>query len=261
MRYFRCLLGTVMLVAAHADAIAQMMIGYNQGLIVPLIAETPSYQSQVYVHNPSASTVSVRFDYVGATSSDTPGMQICETLQIPAGNVVKTSLSALCPGISPGFNFGSLSTTFNGSNIALYARTQTPSGNGFSVEGVVDFSCCANVREVIGLVRQAAAPTYQTNCFIQNHETLAGRIVVTLATADGQPVAAQLIDVAANEFIRMLDVFATLGAPAGDYQNIRASFESIVPFSGGNPVNFIAACTVQNSTSFDADFRIGKAHS
>ena len=88
-----------------------------------------------------------------------------------------------------------------------------------------------------------------------------GRIVVTLATADGQPVAAQLIDVAANEFIRMLDVFATLGAPAGDYQNIRASFESIVPFSGGNPVNFIAACTVQNSTSFDADFRIGKAHS
>ena len=39
-----------------------------------------------------------------------------------------------------------------------------------------------------------------------------------------------------------------------------ASFESIVPFGGGNPVNFLAACTVQNSTSFDADFRIAKSH-
>ena len=131
MRYFRCLLGTVMLVAAHADAIAQMMIGYNQGLIVPLIAETPSYQSQVYVHNPWASTVSVRFDYVGATSSDTPGLQICETLQIPAGNVVKTSLSALCPGISPGFNFGSLSTTFNGSKIGPTRALKRLPGTAF----------------------------------------------------------------------------------------------------------------------------------
>ena len=42
--------------------------------------------------------------------------------------------------------------------------------------------------------------------------------------------------------------------------NVRASFESIVPFGGGNPVNFLAACTVQNSTSFDADFRIAKSH-
>ena len=54
--------------------------------------------------------------------------------------------------------------------------------------------------------------------------------------------------------------FADVGAPAGDYVNVRASFESIVPFAGGGAVSFTAACPVQTSTSFDADFRIAKFH-
>jgi hypothetical protein len=60
------------------------------------------------------------------------------------------------------------------------------------------------------------------------------------------------------EFIRLLDVFATLNAPPGDLDNVGATFESIVP--GGAPVLFVASCTVQNNTSFDADFRIAKLH-
>jgi hypothetical protein len=137
---------------------------------------------------------------------------------------------------------------------------QTPSGNGFSVEGIFDPPSCGTVRDVLGLVRQAAAPTYQSNCFVQNRESRNGRVVVTLATGNGQSIAANIEDLQPGEMIRLLDVFATLGAPDGDYDNVRASFESITPLGGGYPVNFSAGCTVQNNTSFDADFRIAKAH-
>ena len=168
----------------------------------------------------------------------------------------------MCPALNVGSNFGVLMSSYAGSGgiYALYSRVQTPTGNGFSIEGFIDSSCCGTVREVIGLVRQAAAPTFQSNCFIFNQESRAGRIVLTLASADGHAIASQIIDLNALEFIRMLDVFATLGAPPGDLDNVRATFESIVPVVGGYPVAFTASCTVQNNTSFDADFRIAKGH-
>ena len=102
-----------------------------------------------------------------------------------------------------------------------------------NVEGTVANTCCGTVSEVIGLVRQAAAPTFQSNCFIFNQEPRAGRIVLTLASGDGQVVASQIVDVKAMEFIRLLDVFAALNAPPGDVDNVRATFESIVPVAGG----------------------------
>jgi hypothetical protein len=113
---------------------------------------------------------------------------------------------------------------------------------------------------VIGLRRQAAAPTFQSNCFMQNSEGRTGRVVVTLASGTGELIASRIFDLQSNEFIRLLDVFSTLNAAAGDYDNVRASFESIVPVGGGTQVGFVASCTVQNSTSFDADFRVAKAH-
>ena len=127
-------------------------------------------------------------------------------------------------------NFGVLISAFAGGDgtYALYSRVQTPEGNGFSIEGTVANTCCGTVSEVIGLVRQAAAPTFQSNCFIFNQEPRAGRIVLTLASGDGQVVASQIVDVKAMEFIRLLDVFAALNAPTGDVDNVRATFESIV---------------------------------
>jgi len=243
-----------------ATASAQQL-GYSYyGLMLPIVAETPSYASAIFVHNPGTSALAITFTYQGATTSASPGMTTCQTLQVPAGNVAKISLGELCP-LNAGANFGALLTGYSGSYFALYSRVETPSGNGFSIEGMTDSSCCGVIREVLGLRRQAAAPIYQSNCFIHNEESRVGRIVVTLASGTGQLIASQIFDLASNEFIRLLDVFATLNAPAGDYDNVRASFESIVPVSGGSAIGFLASCTVQNSTSFDADFRVAKAHS
>jgi hypothetical protein len=253
----------VMAVAlAFAGIASAQQLGYNFNFTLPIVAETQSYHSTIYVHNPKLATLTVTFTYIGATTSATPGTSTCGPLDVAPGNTVKTSLTALCPALNVGSNFGVLMSAFTGGGgtYALYSRVQTPEGNGFSIEGMVANTCCGTVSEVIGLVRQAAPPTFQSNCFISNQEPRAGRIVLTLASGDGQVIASQIIDVKAMEFIRLLDVFATLNAPSGDLDNVRATFESIVPVGGGAPVLFVASCTVQNNTSFDADFRIAKFH-
>jgi hypothetical protein len=59
----------------------------------------------------------------------------CRESTVAPGNVAKTSLEALCP-LNAGSNFGAL---FSGDyvfpGVAIYSRVETPSGNGFSIEG------------------------------------------------------------------------------------------------------------------------------
>jgi hypothetical protein len=201
-------------------SLCAQQLGYSSGLAIPLIAQTPSYASQIFIHNPGAGEVRIGLTYVDATGSATPGPVSCNTVPVPGGNVVQTSLGAVCPLIA-GSNFGVLVAS-PGFLVALYSRIQTPSGNGFSVEGMMD-SCCQGIREVVGLGRQAAAPGYQSNCFIFNEEQRSGRIVVTLVGGAGQAIVTQIVNLAPGEFVRMLDVFAALGAPAGDYGNVRGT--------------------------------------
>jgi hypothetical protein len=75
---------------------------------------------------------------------------------------------------------------------------------------MVSSVCCGQLAEVIGLRRLASAPTYQSNCFIRNDESRTGRIVVTLASGIGDLIASAIIDLQPNEFVRLLQVFATL---------------------------------------------------
>lgn len=231
-------------------------VGYDWYLVVPVIAQTGSYQSFIYVHNPATEAVELQVGYNGGTGSATPGAAICPSLPVPANASVSTSLTEVCPSLAGGANFGAL--RFWGARVGVYTRVQTPTGNGFSVEGFEDNlpSCGNSVFTVLGLTRLAAPPTFQSNCFLWNRETRAARVVVTLTRGDGTLIADDIVELAGDEFMRMLDVFAAVGAPAGDYANARANFESITPIGGGSPVNVLSFCTVQNNTSFDADFRI-----
>jgi hypothetical protein len=63
---------------------------------------------------------------------------------------------------------------------------------------------------------------------------------------------------AAFQQFRYLDVFGIKGvnAPAGDRANIRAEFTQ----TSGGTANLIGFCTVQDNTSFGADFRIAKSY-
>jgi hypothetical protein len=56
---------------------------------------------------------------------------------------------------------------------------------------------------------------------------------------------------------RLLDVFAAAGAPAGDYDDAKI----VVEENGTGEPGIMAFCTVQDNSSFGADFRIGKQES
>ena len=255
--------GAVMAAAlAFAGIASAQQLGYNFNFTLPIVADTQSYHSTIYLHDPNLDTLNVSFTYIGARAARLPERRRAHRSTSHPATRSRRRSPHCARTLNAGSNFGVLISAFAGGDgtYALYSRVQTPEGNGFSIEGTVANTCCGTVSEVIGVVRQAAAPTFQSNCFIFNQEPRAGRIVLTLASGDGQVVASQIVDVKAMEFIRLLDVFAALNAPPGDVDNVRATFESIVPVAGGAPVLFVASCTVQNNTSFDADFRIAKFH-
>jgi hypothetical protein len=139
-----------------------------------------------------------------------------------------------------------------------YSRAQTPGGNGFSIEGFPIGAFSGAPADVIGLKRQAAAPVYQSNCFVGAlGEGLSYQIILRDGTTNaviGDPITGSLQPF---ESTRVLDVFGAQGAnaPAGDYSNVRANFAIT---SGGLPA-MVGFCTVQESTFFGADFRIAKS--
>ena len=64
-----------------------------------------------------------------------PIASTCAPVNVAPGNTVKTSLTALCPTLNAGSNFGVLISAFAGGSgtYVLYSRVQTPEGNGFSI--------------------------------------------------------------------------------------------------------------------------------
>jgi len=118
---------------AFAGIASAQQLGYNFNFTLPIVAETQSYHSTIYVHNPNLATLTVAFTYIGATTSVTPGTSTCAPIEVAPGNAVKTSLTALCPTLNLGSNFGVLISAFTGGGgtYALYSRVQTPEGNGF----------------------------------------------------------------------------------------------------------------------------------
>jgi hypothetical protein len=91
-----------------APAALAQTTGYGWNVAVPVVAQTASYQSFIYVHSTRTEPVSVSVRFTGAASAATPGQVACPDLDVPADTVVTTSLTALCPSLNAGSNFGAL---------------------------------------------------------------------------------------------------------------------------------------------------------
>ncbi len=133
---------------------------------------------------------------------------------------------------------------------------QTPTGIGFSDEGFPIGNFSGAPSAVAGLKRQAAAPGYSTNCFVGAlGEAVDYQVTlfdgVTTAVL-GAPITGHLVPF---QSIRFLDIFAAVGAPAGDHVNSRASFLVTTP----NAPAMVSYCTVQENNTFGADFRVAKS--
>ena len=258
--------------AGAAPATAQTTDGFHAIQVFPIAVDSAAFTQRFTFKNPDATKaaeITVSFFPAAATPV------ACPNFTIPAnGQKVFASLRAVCPAIPAGSQYGYLYTytapgAAGSANVGEnrlfsgYSRVSNPQGNGFSVEGFPAHTFTSADTIVTGLRRLAAAgasPAFQTNCFIANlHE-------LTAATSVGSTITYKLYDSAAvqigtgsfnlmpGKMVRLLDVFAAAGAPAGDYNDASIVFGE----TGMGEPGLMSFCTVQDNSSFGADFRIGK---
>jgi hypothetical protein len=156
------------------------------------------------------------------------------------------------------------SATNGGLNVfSVFSRVSNIAGAGFTVEGFPATTFTSAYTTVTGLRRLAAtpsAPAYQTNCFFANMETYGGSPPVSTSIHYDLYNGTNFLQgqgdlvLPAGGFVRYLDIFSQAGAPPGDGDDYWIRVHPTT-FDGAGLITF---CTVQDNTSFGADFRIAK---
>ena len=253
-----------LLLVAYSTAVqAQTTAGTSTVIVVPVVAQTASFASEVTLFNPNVEAISVAIHYYDANNLTTAGPKSCNLVSIPAGSSVQFGLAAQCTLESESSHFGLLvaSEQTQTQEFHGYVRTQNPQGIGFSTEGFPREHFSDAAAHATGLKRTAAAPgvpPFQTNCFAASLDQAVNYELRLFDGTSGAQIGSTVAgSLAADQQYRYLDVFGQFGvnAPAGDLTNVRAEF---INLSGGG-VPLIGFCTVQDNQTFSADFRIAKS--
>ncbi len=254
--------------AGTTPALAQSTDGFHAIQIFPVVVDSGTFTQSFIFKNPDpANAVTVSTIYFPADGTTQSGNTDCASITIPAGGQrVFSSLRGICPTLAAGNQFGFLYTAVTGTTQGLYAgfsRASTSAGLGFTVEAFPAHTFTSANTIVTGLRRRAASsgsPAFQTNCFVGNlHDAtpflnLNSTINYTLRNSAGASIGSGSMQMTPGHLIRMLDIFATAGAPAGNYDDASIEFEE----AGTGEPGLMTFCTVQDNTNFGADFRIGK---
>ena len=241
---------------ASSAAFGQTAFGAAPTVVFPLVADTGTFVGTITLYNPNLSDVTVHLNYFDANNLATSGAKVCNDVVIPANLSVQFMLTDECT-LEPGSHFGPLvvSESVGTNAIVGYSRTQNNSGDGFSIEGFPIDNFATGQSNAVGLRASSVAPGYQTNCFVGS---LSGAVTYDLKLFDdstgtqiGNTVSGSLN---AFEQRRYVDIFSAVGAAPGEYANVRAQF--IRTSADAQPL--VGFCTVQDNTSFGADFRIAK---
>jgi hypothetical protein len=266
---FRRLVPLLLLLAGAASA--QTTDGFHASQVFPVVVDNPSFVSRFAFRNPNPTPVTISATYYPAQTVVPATVMACPSFVVNAGtDRIFTSLRELCPGLDPSRQFGMLYTiSVGGSPAAVYSaysRVTNPLGNGFTVEGFAANEFTSATASVAGLRRLADAPGInpetQSNCFVGNLPELAPSGVapatpftVTLYDSAGAQIGSTVaFNLAPGKIERLSDVFAVVGAAPGNYDGARAEFFENGPEEPG----MVAFCTVQDNTSYGADFRIAK---
>jgi hypothetical protein len=255
------------LAMATPGAQAQSTDGYHAIQVFPLAVDTASFTQRFHFQaaNP--------WDYGSVTPTFYPARGVAQATPLECtsfmpstlGETRFASLRELCPGLAAGSVFGTLVVhSDDGMVFAGASRVSNPAGVGFTVEAFPAHTFSAADTAVTGLRRLAAQgghPAYQTNCFVGNlaeHAPagvpVATTVTVSLADSAGAPLGATSVEVLPGELVRLLDVFAAAHVAAANVDDAVAQFAH----AGASRAGLISFCTVQDNTSYGADFRIGK---
>lgn len=246
------------------DATAQTTDGYHALQVLPIVVDTASFAQRIVIRNPNQQAITLGAMFRPAEGTAQAALLTCPGFEVAADSEVTfASLRALCPALAAGSNFGMLQLGGSGpATFSVYSRVSNPAGEGFSVEAFPAHVFTSATSVVTGLRRSAAtadAPAFQSNCFVGNPASFgyAGTptdVEVSLRGPGGMVLGTTVVPLVTGRLVRLLDVFAAVGAAAGDHLDATATFRVL-----GEPGPAIAAfCTVQDNTHFGADFRIAK---
>ena len=256
-------------VSFTTPVLAQSTDGFHSHLVFPVVVDSASFTQRFTFTNPDTNrTMTVVPTYVPGEGTTQAAPITCPQISLPAGKQIEfTSLRAVCPALAAGSQFGFLAVhkiTETNRIFTGFSRVSNAQGNGFSVEAFPMHTFTSADAVVTGLRRATAsgsAPAFQTNCFIGNLNELtpAGSPVTTtvqytLRSSAGATLGSGVVNLAPGKLTRLLDVFAAAGAPAGNHDDATITFHES---STGEP-GIISFCTVQDNSSFGADFRIAK---
>ena len=241
---------------------AQTTAGSGTTMVFPVTAQTASFASEVTLFNPGPSLLTASVAFYEAQNSSAPGPKTCNDVSVPAARSVQFQIATQC-ALASGSHFGLLVVADKAlppvNSFYGYTRVQNPQGIGFSIEGFPAQNFNNQVSHATGLKKQAASPTYQTNCFVGSLDQAVNYELRLFDDASGVQIGGTIVgSLGAFQQFRYLDVFGVNGvnAPAGDQTNVRAQFTQ----TSGGSANLIGFCTVQDNTSFGADFRIAKSY-
>ena len=247
---------------------AQTTDGFHTIQVFPVVVDSASFTQKFTFRNRNGTTINVSPTYFPGGGSQTLALS-CPTFTI-SGDSDRTfnTLRDICPTLAAGSQFGFLYTyETNSTNMPYsgFSRVANPQGNGFSVEAFAAKEFTSATSTVPGLRREAATasnPAFQTNCFIGVMNDYSGPatttvpVQVTVYSSANAVLGSTLnLNIVPGTLTRLLDVFNSVGAPAGNHINARMEvFENL----GAGEPGIMAFCTVQDNTSFGADFRIAK---
>ncbi len=279
MKYLASAAAGLLLLASATAVRAQSTDGYHSIQVFPVVVDSASFAQRFNFTTPNLFpvTVKVKFFPGDGTAQASTGPIACNDVVIPANNAtVVPSLRALCPALVAGTAFGFLHAQSAPSSDGMYSdipvfaafsRVSNPQGNGFTVEAFPAHTFTSATSVVNGLRRLAASgssPAFQTNCFLANLNQLdpAGAPLpkrINYKLVYGGNEWNGFVDLPPGRLVRLLDIFATAGAPAGDYNDAGLILTASTPAGGdASRPGLMAFCTVQDNTSFGADFRVAK---
>ena len=265
--YRLCLAGSLFLgLGLSGGALAQTTDGYHSIQIFPVVVDTASFTQRFNFRNPNDVQVSITPKYYPAQGTSS-GILTCPDIVIQGGKTATfTSLRQICPSLAAGSQFGFLYTSELSPSSLPYAgfsRVANPQGNGFSVEAFPAHTFTSADSVINGLRRRAASgpnPAFQTNCFIGNlnEVTASGPsttpVEYTLYNSASTVIGSGTVNLAPGAYVSLLDVFAALG----DYDDAQMKVVELNNNVDLGEPGIISFCTVQDNTSFGADFRIAK---
>ena len=248
---------------------AQTTDAFHTIQVFPVVVDSGSFTQRFTFRNRNSTIISISPTYFpGAGTAQATAISCPVILIAPYSDKSFNTLREICPTLALGGNFGFLYTyEINTANMPYsgFSRVANPQGNGFSVEAFAANTFTGATSTVTGVRRATASgsnPAFQTNCFVaslNDYVPLAVPISTNVQVSVYSSTGLQLgvtttFALTPGNMTRLLDVFAAVGAPLGDHDNARVRFTEL---SSGEPA-LMSFCTVQDNTSFGADFRIAK---